>query len=44
MGLDALGNELKEFWPDIHRYLKMKQEHHLQKQQEKQQQQQQASH
>ena len=43
MGLDALGNELKEFWPDIHRYLKTKQEHHLQKQQEKQQQQQ-ASH
>ena len=19
MGIDALGNELKEFWPDIHR-------------------------
>jgi hypothetical protein len=21
MGIDALGNELKEFWPDIHKYL-----------------------
>lgn len=21
MGIDAFGNELKEFWPDIHRYL-----------------------
>lgn len=24
MGLDAWGNELKEFWPDIHRYLSKK--------------------
>jgi hypothetical protein len=24
MGLDAFGNELKEFWPDIHRYLTKK--------------------
>ena len=22
MGLDAFGNELKEFWPDVHSYLK----------------------
>ena len=21
MGIDAFGNELKEFWPDIHHYL-----------------------
>jgi hypothetical protein len=24
MGLDAFGNELKEFWPDIHRYLQQR--------------------
>ena len=24
MGIDALGNELKEFWPDIHRHLSKK--------------------
>jgi hypothetical protein len=24
MGIDALGNELKEFWPDIHKYLRRK--------------------
>jgi hypothetical protein len=37
MGLDALGNELKEFWPDVHHYLQRRQELHLQKQQQKQQ-------
>ena len=35
MGLDALGNELKEFWPDIHHYLQQRQAKHLEKQQEK---------
>jgi len=35
MGLDAFGNELKEFWPDIHRYLQARHERHLQKQQRK---------
>lgn len=35
MGLDAFGNELKEFWPDIHHYLQRRQERHLQKQQQK---------
>ncbi|MGA7191106.1 MAG: hypothetical protein WBY66_21615, partial [Candidatus Acidiferrales bacterium] len=24
MGIDAFGNELKEFWPDIHRHLRKK--------------------
>jgi hypothetical protein len=38
MGLDAFGNELKEFWPDIHAYLQRRQERHLQKQQQKAQQ------
>jgi hypothetical protein len=38
MGIDALGNELKEFWPDVHQYLQKRQERHLQKQQQKQQQ------
>jgi len=38
MGLDALGNELKEFWPDIHHYLQRRHERHLQKQLQKQQQ------
>ena len=35
MGLDAFGNELKEFWPDIHHYLQTRHERHLQKQQQK---------
>jgi hypothetical protein len=35
MGLDAFGNELKEFWPDIHSYLQRRQARRLQKQQEK---------
>ncbi|MGB9233455.1 MAG: hypothetical protein WCC04_03515 [Terriglobales bacterium] len=30
MGLDAFGNELKEFWPDVHNYLKRR---HARKQQ-----------
>jgi len=33
MGLDALGNELKEFWPDIHQYLQQKHDQKVQKQQ-----------
>jgi len=35
MGLDAFGNELKEFWPDIHHYLQKRHERHLEKQQQK---------
>jgi len=35
MGIDAFGNELKEFWPDIHRYLQRRHERGLQKQQKK---------
>jgi hypothetical protein len=35
MGLDAFGNELKEFWPDIHAYLQKRLARHLEKQQEK---------
>lgn len=35
MGIDAFGNELKEFWPDVHHYLLKRQERHLQKQQQK---------
>lgn len=35
MGLDAFGNELKEFWPDIHGYLQKRHARHLQKQQQK---------
>jgi hypothetical protein len=35
MGLDAFGNELKEFWPDIHEYLQKRHDRHLQKQQQK---------
>jgi hypothetical protein len=35
MGLDAFGNELKEFWPDIHHYLQSRHERNLQKQQQK---------
>jgi len=27
MGIDAFGNELKEFWPDIHRYLSNRKRH-----------------
>jgi len=29
MGLDAFGNELKEFWPDIHGYLQRRHARHL---------------
>jgi hypothetical protein len=32
MGLDALGNELKEFWPDIHASLQKRHERQVQKQ------------
>jgi hypothetical protein len=35
MGIDAFGNELKEFWPDVHRYLQKKHARHLQKEAEK---------
>jgi hypothetical protein len=35
MGLDAFGNELKEFWPDVHHYLQKRQERRLQKKQQK---------
>jgi len=35
MGIDAFGNELKEFWPDIHHYLQRRHERHLEKQQQK---------
>ena len=35
MGIDAFGNELKEFWPDIHGYLQKRHERHLQKQEQK---------
>jgi hypothetical protein len=35
MGLDAFGNELKEFWPDIHGYLQRRHARHLEKQQQK---------
>lgn len=31
MGLDAFGNELKEFWPDVHHYLQRRHARHLQK-------------
>jgi hypothetical protein len=41
VGIDAFGNELKEFWPDIHHYLQNRHERHLQKQQQQEQQQQQ---
>jgi hypothetical protein len=30
MGIDALGNELKEFWPDIHGYLQRRHTRHQQ--------------
>jgi hypothetical protein len=35
MGIDAFGNELKEFWPDIHHYLQKRHERRLEKQQQK---------
>jgi hypothetical protein len=35
MGIDAFGNELKEFWPDIHHYLQRRHARHLQKKEEK---------
>ena len=35
MGLDAFGNELKEFWPDIHGFIQRRQARHLEKQQQK---------
>jgi hypothetical protein len=35
MGLDAFGNELKEFWPDVHHYLQKRHERRLQKLQQK---------
>jgi hypothetical protein len=35
MGIDAFGNELKEFWPDIHGYLQNRHARHLEKQQQK---------
>jgi hypothetical protein len=28
MGIDAFGNELKEFWPDIHRHITNRRHHH----------------
>jgi len=31
MGIDAFGNELKEFWPDIHGYLQKRHARHMQK-------------
>jgi hypothetical protein len=31
MGLDAFGNELKEFWPDVHKYLQKRHARHLEK-------------
>ncbi len=31
MGLDAFGNELKEFWPDVHGYLQKRHDRKLQK-------------
>jgi hypothetical protein len=36
MGIDAFGNELKEFWPDVHGYMQKKHTRHLEKEQEKQ--------
>jgi hypothetical protein len=35
MGIDAFGNELKEFWPDIHGYFQRRHADHLKKQQQK---------
>jgi hypothetical protein len=34
MGLDALGNELKEFWPDVHHYMQRRHARNLQKKQQ----------
>jgi len=31
MGIDAFGNELKEFWPDVHRYIEKRQARHREK-------------
>ena len=36
MGIDAFGNELKEFWPDVHHYLQRRHARQLQKKEEKQ--------
>ncbi len=37
MGLDAFGNELKEFWPDVHRYVERRRaEYHERKMQKRQ--------
>ena len=33
MGLDAFGNELKEFWPDVHKYLQNRRARRLEKSQ-----------
>jgi len=35
MGIDAFGNELKEFWPDVHGYLQKRHARHMQKANEK---------
>jgi hypothetical protein len=35
MGIDAFGNELKEFWPDVHNYLQNRRARREQKQQPK---------
>ena len=35
MGIDAFGNELKEFWPDIHGYMQKRHARHIQKATEK---------
>lgn len=35
MGIDAFGNELKEFWPDIHHYLQKRHERRIEKRQQK---------
>jgi hypothetical protein len=35
MGIDAFGNELKEFWPDVHNYLQNRHARREQKQQQK---------
>jgi hypothetical protein len=35
MGLDAFGNELKEFWPDVHHYLQRKQALHQEKKEQR---------
>jgi hypothetical protein len=36
MGIDAFGNELKEFWPDVHGYLQKRHARHVEKEPEKQ--------